>query len=202
MWQGACATIRREPSADRASEPRRPGSSLGRCAEAGRLPDREHERRGRIHGENRLARCGVPAPHPVACAANAGDTPAPPGCGRSRARSRGGTGRPSRAPALGRGLDVLAQAGVHHGDRRVDDRIAHALLRGHALHQPVHPLDVGGAGKQGPRRRGRTDEALGGGCVFLERDELLERRAERDADLADPIMRPSAIPRRRYGPPP
>ena len=50
---------------------------------------------------------------------------------------------------------VSMQPAVHQRDGLIDHVGPYALLRRDGLHQPVHPLDMGRAGRQGPRRRGR-----------------------------------------------
>jgi TolB-like protein/class 3 adenylate cyclase len=76
----------------------------------------------------------------------------------------------------GGGFAVDRQPFVDRGDGGIDDRVMHAELRADHLHQPVGALDIGGAVEERPRRRGRPDQIVGGGGVFLERHQIIGRR--------------------------
>jgi len=68
-------------------------------------------------------------------------------CSLCSPQLRGGNGLPLES---GGGFSVGGQPGVHESNRLIHDRIAHAVLRTDQLHEPVRPLDIGGAVVEGP----------------------------------------------------
>jgi hypothetical protein len=82
---------------------------------------------------------------PTCCRPGTAGTDTPPAALGQRS---GGFGAVGLQPAVDQRNDLIDHVGPH------------AVLCRNGLHQPVHPLDMGRAGSQGPRRRGWGNEGV------------------------------------------